>query len=1373
MKYFYFLITVFFITCASGQSLQEDLMNFEPGQVIIKLKDDVNTKTTYNAQGKASSTLNLVEFLGITSEIADVSVMFSKKAIERSLLHKQEMKQHVSQKASGNAKDGTSKRQSLSLKNIFHLKLADAQNPALVMQLVEDLKNNPNVEFAEPNYRYRINDFEVNKTYTESELAELSLASVPNTTLDTNTPNDPLYTQQNNITQTNIQNVWDNYTTGNGSQIIAVLDTGVDYTHPDLAANIWINQAELNGIPGIDNDGNGFINDVRGWDFINQDNEPLDDNMHGTHVAGIAGAVGNNGIGLAGAAWNVKIMPIKVFQSSGVGNSSTIAEGVIYASVNGATIINMSFGSYAESSTLRAAVENAYATSVLVAAAGNNGKCIGPGGLCAPFFPAAYSYVLGVEDFASYSNFDQDGPIYSGFANLLNYELKAPGTAIISTIPGGGYANLTGTSMASPLVAGAIALYREQKPTESKELLFGNLINTSGTPFVDFYAALETTPQPLLKVLSVTMKDVTNNQNGNGYWEPGETIELLPLVKNYWGISNDVRVGIAFAPFEDTTKAIILQNEIQIGSVSAYATLQNLQQSLKIQLATTLANNVDIKFIVSVWSGPNQDYLTTKEIIINVKKAVLLFGLYTQDLTLTANNEYLVSGNFAMAENTMLTIEPGVVVSFSDDKSMNIQGTINAIGNPLNLITFKAENNSWKGIKLYGISNFQYCVFNGAFSNDALLANSLSNNLLTVNKCVFENNLVNTYLYSAQNIVSHSNFYKNSMAYVNDRSSINNNFINNTSYHNSMVGGLLVPYFVPEVFMSNNIFANQKNSVSSLSISAYSTTIQTPNYFGTSNIDEANARIIDFFEDPTLGLANFNIATVPSEDANGIVWKVLIDGLDAQDSYSQMDPLGIGMYEFKVYFNKAMNTLITPQISYGVIAPYNQKIISEAGSWSADGKIYTVNHNIRIGVADGINRIRVQNAKDLDHFEIPVEDRRFNFLLQSAGSASAGFMATPGIGKIELAWQELDEEILADVLGYNMYRYQINSVGEETEVIQLNSSLIIPSIFADFNVVEGQTYYYKYKILRTSFDETDYSQTISAQPLTSLLGDSNGDFTVNILDVLHDVDYILGNNPTPFVFLAADVNNDNNINVLDVVGTVDLILNPQSQSSSQNGSDLNYYSNNFVGNATLSWEGNDLFIESDFQIGGLQLAFNPDFQFTLSSELPQLENIIYHQQDNKTLMLFSFNNQSFGSGKIKILTKNNDTIAEEDIIRSAVTSTVSGNSLETSILNTTLGTIDAPVQGDKLTFSKIYPNPTADVLFIEYYLPKNADEVTLTIYNIQGQRIKSIKDLRNVVGTSKAEVNVESLSSGTYIIVLDSLEDKGIQFRQFKKFIKK
>ena len=203
------------------------------------------------------------------------------------------------------------------MKNIFVLKTINQQEN--ILQLIEDINKNPDVEYAEPNYIYSIDDFEVGDVIYDDPGNENEEESENKSTANISV-DDPLYSSQSNITSTNIDDVWDQYTTGDGSQVVAILDTGGDYTHPDLEANTWINTAELNGVEDYDDDGNGYVDDIRGWDFINLDNAPLDDNMHGTHVAGIVGAVGNNGIGIAGAAWNVKLMHIKVFQSSGAGN---------------------------------------------------------------------------------------------------------------------------------------------------------------------------------------------------------------------------------------------------------------------------------------------------------------------------------------------------------------------------------------------------------------------------------------------------------------------------------------------------------------------------------------------------------------------------------------------------------------------------------------------------------------------------------------------------------------------------------------------------------------------------------------------------------------------------------------------------------------------------------------------------------------------------------------------------------------------------------------------------------------------------------------------------------------------------------------------
>ncbi len=162
-------------------------------------------------------------------------------------------------------------------------------------------------------------------------------------------PNDPMYASQWSLTGSastagNIAatQAWD-FGTNSNTIIVGVIDTGIDYTHPDLAANIWTNTREIAG-NGIDDDGNGYRDDIRGWNFVANNNNPMDDNSHGTHVAGTIGAVGNNGVGVAGVAWNVKLMPLKFMDASGGGYLSDAVRAVDYARVNGAKIINASFG---------------------------------------------------------------------------------------------------------------------------------------------------------------------------------------------------------------------------------------------------------------------------------------------------------------------------------------------------------------------------------------------------------------------------------------------------------------------------------------------------------------------------------------------------------------------------------------------------------------------------------------------------------------------------------------------------------------------------------------------------------------------------------------------------------------------------------------------------------------------------------------------------------------------------------------------------------------------------------------------------------------------------------------------------------------------
>ena len=1292
--------------------------------------------------------------------------MFHQSSIESSISNQKRMAAIYAAKAAANPNNGYQPEPPKTMKNVFVLTTTSEQEN--IQALVEQLKNNPNVDYAEPNYIYSIDDFEVGDVITAEDASKMT-ASNSSSTIEVN---DPLYSSQSNITSTNIDDVWEQYTTGDGSQVIAILDTGGDYTHPDLEANTWINTEELNGVEGYDDDGNGYIDDIRGWDFINLDNAPLDDNMHGTHVAGIAGAVGNNGIGIAGAAWDVKLMHIKVFQSTGQGNSTNIAAGVEYASNNGATIINMSFGSYAESSTLKLALENAYSTSILVGAAGNDGTAIGPCGTCAPHYPSAYNYVLGVEDAATYSNFDQDGPIYSGYLTLLNYELIAPGTAIMSTIPGGGYNTLTGTSMSAPLVSGAMALYNQQKPEDSKELMFGNLINTSGSTYVDFLAAIEVEPVPKLAVLNHILRDTINSQNGDGFWQPGETIEILPLVKNYWGPTDDVRVGIEFAEFEDQSKATIIQNEAQIGSISAYATLQDLFQTLKITLADNIANNVDIKFVLTTWSGPDQEYISDPvEFIINVKNSILLYGVKSDQVVLTADKEYLVSANLALVNDADYTIMPGTIIKVSDGVKILIKDNakLTANGNNDSRIIFQAENNDWSGIKSTSDNSvtFDYTEFRNVVQYQVQLFQGNSSS--TISNSLFSDCFSFDGLSIGFNI-SDSNIIENNFA--NHIVELFNNEVTNTIIANNgtsgLYGGVSVGAWNDFDFIdSNNL--NILNNELNMNASGGAFTIDIPSniYLGSSIEEIIRIKLIDFLvninSQGILNTDNVSESAIPS--TKGIVWKVEVNGFDAQDEYALLDPIGVGPHEFKVYFNRAMDTSVNPQVSYGVTIPYNQKIISETGTWSTDGKIYTVTHDVNIGAADGINRIRVQDAQDLDYFKIPIEDSRFNMLVQSAGSASAGWFATAGLGKIALTWEAPSAEEIDDALGYNMYRYQVDADGVESDPVKLNETLIVEDTdesttgvyYSDFDVVEGETYFYKYNILRTSFETTDYSSVVSTSPLTSTLGDSNGDFSVDVLDLVHDVGYILGNNPEPFIFVAGDVNADNTINVLDIVGTVDIILNGDGGDSSSGSLDINFYPSAAIGYADFSWEGNDLYVESMHNVGGLQLAFDANFEYVLH-DLPGIERLDYTQDGSKVLMLYSFNNTSIASTKTKLLTRLDSS---KDIdINLAVAGTTTGAKLTPRFKDSELEAIESPFQSSNLEFLSMYPNPSSGEVNMKYYLPEQMDGVVAKVYDMLG-RLVHIELLENKEGASESQMQLNTLQKGNYIVLISADKDGG------------
>jgi subtilisin family serine protease len=298
------------------------------------------------------------------------------------------------------------------------------------------------------------------------------------------TPNDPRFNELwglNNTGQTggtadadiDAPQAWDVFT-GSDQVIVVVIDTGIDYNHPDLAANVWTNPGEIPG-NGIDDDGNGFIDDIHGWDFYNNDNDPFDDHGHGTHCSGTIGGVGNNGIGVAGVNWTVKIMGVKFLSSGGSGSTSGAINSINYAlTIPGVKVMSNSWGGGSFSQALMDAITAAYNQGVLfVCAAGNY---VGNTDVT-PNYPSCYD-VPNVMSIAA-TDHNDDLADFSGYG-LVTVDLAAPGVDILSLAPGNSFATMSGTSMATPHVSGVAALVWGKYPgmtVEQVKMLIMNSVD--------------------------------------------------------------------------------------------------------------------------------------------------------------------------------------------------------------------------------------------------------------------------------------------------------------------------------------------------------------------------------------------------------------------------------------------------------------------------------------------------------------------------------------------------------------------------------------------------------------------------------------------------------------------------------------------------------------------------------------------------------------------------------------------------------------------------------------------------------------------------------------------------------------------------------
>lgn len=484
--------------------------------------------------------------------------------------------------------------------------------------------------------------------------------------------------------------------------VVAVIDTGVDYTHKDLADNIWVNEGEIPG-NGIDDDGNGYVDDVHGVDFVEGDSDPMDEHGHGTHVAGIIAMTPGNGGGV-GVAYGAKIMCVRAGQANGSFASTDIAKAIKYAADNGADVINMSFGGTGRSYLVESALQDAFPSCVLVAAAGNDGLPTTDAKQAGYLFtediyPAGYKYVIGVmatdnnKSLAYFSNWDfKEG---SG----CEYEMAAPGVGIYSTLPGNRYACWSGTSMATPNVAAAAAILRSKYTDKSKyssRYIMGQLCSATTSraygfrsyPELNIRDSLTRQAHPNLtldEVYTLDYQDVSSANNGDGIAQPGETIDMGVAVWNRWGAATDVTVKVdAISDGGVANKYVeFINDEVKLSDVGTFASVNNgftytdekltgISNPIRFKIKEGTPNDIQITFNFTITAKNGLDEKDTVVYTIKpkptytltVQNGIALSGIINEDMTLTNDKLWILENNVLIPEGVTVTVEPGTRIQF-------------------------------------------------------------------------------------------------------------------------------------------------------------------------------------------------------------------------------------------------------------------------------------------------------------------------------------------------------------------------------------------------------------------------------------------------------------------------------------------------------------------------------------------------------------------------------------------------------------------------------------------------------------------------------------------------------------------------------------
>ncbi len=636
------ILTVFSINVFSAEYFDSVL--------VIKFKSESELHKNWNSSNRAGEISFLKKYIGKHS---------SKPFITDDLL------KSMNRKLNNNMLILNNQKNNFGIERIAIINYESNANPVILSKKISQLDG---IEYAEPMYIHKIN-------YK---------------------PNDTSYYMQHYIWQTFTHIAWDSMDTTGKPIIIAVVDTGVWYKHPDLEANIYINPDESgldnNGndkqTNGIDDDGNGFVDDWLGWDFGGEDNQSLGDNdprpghAHGTHVSGIAAAVADNIEGIAGVSFTSKIMPVKIAYDNQFSTSLVNSyKGLLYAATMGADIINCSWGSSGFSQSEQDIINQVVQLGcVIVAAAGNENSNTA-------FYPAGYDGVLSVA--AVY--WDDTKATFSNYHHTV--DVAAPGTSIYSTIPISSYTAWDGTSMASPVVAGIAAMAKKKRSdynnlklielikatADNIDSLNTNYKGSLGTGRVNAYKAL-TDNNP--RSISIKNYKITD-ENDNDVYEANEIIYINFTLKNYLNPINNIKIT---ARNPNIFNLELLTKVVDAGNFKEDEE-KYIEKPISFRLPAVLESNYNLQLEIEISDDSGYKIYSLVNLIVNPSYRTISANNIKTTITSQGNIGYndfpdnSQGQGFAYKNGSNILFEGGLLIGISESKLADVTRGSYSFGN--------------------------------------------------------------------------------------------------------------------------------------------------------------------------------------------------------------------------------------------------------------------------------------------------------------------------------------------------------------------------------------------------------------------------------------------------------------------------------------------------------------------------------------------------------------------------------------------------------------------------------------------------------------------------------------------------------------------